>query len=685
MSAQDFLVELGCEELPPKSLRMLAESFLAGIEDGLKKADIAYTSALWHAAPRRLAVIVDGLASQQPDRVIGVDGPPVKAAFDANGNPTAAALGFAKKNGVDINVIDRSGEKLRYVKEVKGSQTTSLLPGIVQASLDALPIAKRMRWGASRMEFVRPVQWLLMLYGEQTIDAEVLGKKAGNQSQGHRFHRPQAITISAPAQYVQALQNAHVQVDFIARRNAIQQRVQQLAAEQGGSALMPEALLDEVTALVEWPIPLVCSFEERFLAVPQEALISTMQDNQKYFCLIDAKGKLMNHFIIVANIESTKPAFIIEGNQKVVRPRLTDAEFFYNTDRKLPLAQHNERNRSIVFQNELGTVFEKTQRMEQLAAFIAGKIGGNVSWAERAALLAKADLCTQMVGEFPELQGIMGEYYARHDNETEEVAIALREQYLPRYAGDELPQTRTGLAVALADKLDTLAGLFGIHQPPTGSKDPFALRRASLGVLRMLIESRLPLALDELAQAAVRSYNGKLPAANAADALLEFFFARYRAMYEEQGIAAEVIAAVLTVKPMVPADFAARVNGVAAFVALPEAAALAAAHKRVSNILAKEGAAAAAAVNASLLSDNAEKALYDAITALTPVVQPLFDQGNYSAALSQLAALKAPVDAFFEQVMVMAEDNAVRGNRLALLQQLRALFMRAADIAQLAI
>ncbi|MGH8354635.1 MAG: glycine--tRNA ligase subunit beta, partial [Pseudomonas sp.] len=497
MSAQDFLVELGTEELPPKALKSLGEAFLGGIEKGLKGAGLGYASARIYAAPRRLAVLVEQLAAQQPDRSHNLDGPPVQAAFDANGNPTQAALGFAKKCGVELSEIDQSGPKLKFSQSIPGQPAVSLLPGIVSAALNELPIPKRMRWGARKDEFVRPTQWLVMLFGDAVIDCEILAQQAGRESRGHRFHNPDRVHISKPSTYLEDLRGAHVLADFAERRELIGARVAELAAEQQGTAIVPADLLDEVTALVEWPVPLVCSFEERFLEVPQEALITTMQDNQKYFCLLDAQGKLLPRFITVANVESKDPAQIISGNEKVVRPRLTDAEFFFKQDKKQKLESFNRRLANVVFQAQLGSVFDKAERVSRLAAFIAARTGGDAQRAARAGLLSKCDLATEMVGEFPEMQGIAGYYYALHDGEADDVALALNEQYMPRGAGAELPSTLTGAAVAIADKLDTLVGIFGIGMLPTGSKDPYALRRAALGVLRILIEKQLDLDLAE--------------------------------------------------------------------------------------------------------------------------------------------------------------------------------------------
>ena len=683
MLALDFLVELGTEELPPKALKRLAEAFQEGMEKGLNEAGLQYQSARYFAAPRRLAIFVEQLATQQPDRTSQMDGPPVKAAFDAEGQPTQAALGFARKCGVELSELDQSGPRLRHVQSIPGQAAADLLPTIVDNALAALPIPKRMRWGAGKTEFVRPTQWLVMLQGDSMIPGEILSQQAGRTSLGHRFHHPGEVRINTPASYADDLRQAHVIADFAERRELIRQRVEQLASEQQGTAIIPDDLLDEVTALVEWPVPLVCSFEERFLDVPQEALISTMQDNQKYFCLLDANGRLLPRFITVANIESSDPAQIISGNEKVVRPRLTDAEFFFQQDKKHRLEQNNERLADVVFQAQLGSVYDKAVRVSSLAAFIAQRIGGNTANAARAGLLSKCDLASEMVGEFPELQGIAGYYYAGHDGEAEDVAIALNEQYMPRGAGAELPSTLTGAAVALADKIDTLVGIFGIGMLPTGSKDPYALRRAALGVLRILIEKRLELDLHAALETAIAQYGDTVKSEGLVNQVQDFIFDRLRARYEDEGIDVAVYQAVRAVHPDSPLDFDQRVQAVQAFRRLPEAAALAAANKRVSNILAKADSAVPAAIEPRLLNETAEKTLADAVLVAEAKVAPLAADRQYRATLEHLASLREPVDAFFDQVLVNAEDPQVKANRYALLARLRGLFLGVADISLL--
>ncbi|MDM9591779.1 glycine--tRNA ligase subunit beta [Pseudomonas guariconensis] len=683
MSAQDFLVELGTEELPPKALASLGDAFLAGIEKGLQAAGLNYTGKQVYAAPRRLAVLIRQLDVQQPDRSINIDGPPRQAAFDAEGNPTQAALGFAKKCGVDLAEIDQSGAKLRFSQHIPGKATASLLPTIVEDSLNDLPIPKRMHWGASREEFVRPTQWLVMLLGDQVVECTLLAQKAGRESRGHRFHHPENVVITIPANYVEDLRKAYVLADFAERRELIAKRTAELAMQQEGTAVVPPALLDEVTALVEWPVPLVCSFEERFLEVPQEALITTMQDNQKYFCLLDSEGKLLPRFITVANVESRDPKQIVLGNEKVVRPRLTDAEFFFKQDKKQPLETFNERLKNVVFQAQLGTVYDKAERVSKLAAFIAPLIGGNAQRAGRAGLLSKCDLATEMVGEFPEMQGVAGYYYAQNDGEPEDVALALNEQYMPRGAGAELPQTLTGAAVAIADKLDTLVGIFGIGMLPTGSKDPYALRRAALGVLRILIEKQLDLDLTTAVEFAVKQYGAKVKAAGLSEQVLEFIFDRLRARYEDEGIDVATYLSVRALKPGSALDFDQRVQAVQAFRKLPEAEALAAVNKRVSNLLSKAEGAIAEHVEPKYFDNANEFSLYSAIQQADQAVQPMAAARQYSESLARLAALRDPVDAFFEAVMVNAEDAKVRANRYALLSRLRGLFLGVADISLL--
>ena len=687
MSKHTVLFELGCEELPPKSLKTLRDALQAETVKGLKDAGLAFDSIEAYAAPRRLALKIVSVDGAQADTQKRFDGPAVQAAYDAEGKPTKALEGFMRGQGISIDQVStfQAGkvEKVCYLKDVKGQSLDVLLPQILQTALDHLPVAKRMRSAASRTEFVRPVKWVVLLKDDQVIDATIQDHTAGNVTYGHRFHAPDAITLANADAYLDALRAAKVVASFEERQAIIDQQVKALADEVNAIAIVPADLRDEVTSLVEWPVALRASFEERFLAVPQEALITTMQDNQKYFCLVNSDHKLQPYFITVSNIESKDPKQIIEGNEKVVRPRLSDAEFFFLQDQKQPLASRSEKLANMVFQAQLGTLRDKTVRIAMLAVELTKFTGAQVADAERAAMLSKCDLTSELVGEFPELQGIAGTYYARLEGENDEVAEALGEQYLPKFAGDVLPKTKTGTTIALSDRLDTLVGIFGIGQAPTGSKDPFALRRSAIGILRLIIENNLDVTIEALVNSALHAYGALItdPNKTRSDAVA-FLEGRYRAKYEDQGVQVDVIQAVQAMSPASPLDFDKRVNAVNHFRNLPEAAALAAANKRVANILAKEAAPEGLVVEASLIED-AEKALFAELAKITPVVEPLFAAKDYTAALSALAALRVPVDAFFDGVMVMADDAELKANRLRMLAQLRDLFTKVADISVL--
>lgn len=690
---QTFLVELGTEELPPKALKNLSQSFAQAIVTGLKTANIDFGKTHVFAAPRRLAVTIDDLNEQQPDQTIEKLGPNVSGAFDAEGKPSNAAEGFARSCGVEFAQLQRTqtdkGERLVFRSTQTGKLAIELLPGIVSAALEQLPIPKRMRWGARREEFVRPVHWLVMLFGKLVIDCEILGAKAGRETRGHRFHCNQKIALNNAGEYQLTLENkAYVIADFNERRGHVRAQVEMEGKKLGGVAVIDEDLLDEVTALVEWPVALSGSFEKRFLDVPQEALILSMKGHQKYFHVVDANGKLLPHFITVANIESKDPRKVIDGNERVIRPRLSDAAFFYETDLKTPLIERREQLKTVVFQEKLGTVFDKTERIAKLAESIAEKIGGDSQSAKRAGQLSKADLVSNMVGEFDEMQGIAGSYYAQHDGEPTEVASALREHYLPRFAGDELPTTKTGMAIALADRLDTLVGIFLIGQPPTGSKDPFGLRRAALGILRIIVERGLDLDLRSCISLASHLFPNSVIAAAPTDirnVIFDYVIERFRAWYEDEKIPAEVFLAVSAKQLALPLDIHQRVQAVYRFSQLPEAQALAVANKRVSNILAKQNnALVLPALQTNLLREAAEQNLAEQVTSLEKIVAPLFAVRQYREGLERLASLRGAVDAFFDNVMVMTDDEAVRNNRLALLSQLRNLFLEVADISLLA-
>lgn len=686
MAANTLLVELGVEELPPGAIDTLSDALADGIRRGLAEADVAHGEVSAYATPRRLAVRIAALADKQPDREVERRGPALAAAFK-DGQPTKAAEGFARSCGVGVDELIHletdKGTWLGYREQQRGEATTTLLPTIVEKAIAALPVPKNMRWGASRVEFSRPAHWLVMLYGSEVVEAQALGLEAGRTTRGHRFHAPEAIELSHADDYLAALESAWVLADRDTRRERIREQVLAEAEVQEASAVIDEDLLVEVSGLVEWPVALTGSFDERFLEVPAECLISSMKANQKYFHLLDDAGHLKPLFITISNIDSADPQRVIEGNEKVIRPRLADAAFFYDTDRKRPLASRIGELSGVVFQQRLGTLADKAHRSAAVAAFIAGRIDGDVSQARRAAELAKCDLVTEMVLEFPELQGIMGRYYARHDGEPTEVAQALEEQYLPRFASDAIPQSRTGLALALADRLDTLTGIFGIGARPTGTKDPFALRRAAIGVLNILIKGELDLDLRELLELASAQHQELPYAEGLVDEVLGYMLDRFRAWGQEEGIDTEVYLAVRTRPVTKPLDFARRLRAVQAFAGREEAIALAAANKRVSNILAKQEDEVGSGIDSGLLQETAEKALHDAVSAQRDRVMPLFAESRYPEALDALAGLREPVDTFFDEVMVMAEDEAVRRNRLALLADLRALFLEVADIAQL--
>ena len=688
MTQQTFLVEIGTEELPPKALRSLAESFAANFTAELDSADIAHGEVSWFAAPRRLALKVTSLADASPDREVEKRGPAISAAFGADGQPTKAAEGWARGCGITVDQAERlttdKGEWLLYRAQVKGVAVGELLVDMVSRSLAKLPIPKLMRWGDKETHFVRPVHTVTLLLGSDVVEGEVLGIKSGRTIRGHRFMGEAEFTIDNADQYPAILrERGKVIADYEERKATIKADAEKAALALGGKADLTNSLLEEVASLVEWPVVLTAKFEDKFLAVPSEALVYTMKGDQKYFPVYDNSGNLMPNFIFVANIESSDPQQIISGNEKVVRPRLADAEFFFKTDRKQRLEDNLPRLETVLFQQQLGTLRDKTDRLEALAGWVASKIGADVNHATRAGLLAKCDLMTNMVFEFTDTQGVMGMHYARHDGESEDVALALKEQYQPRFAGDELPSTDVSAALAIAEKMDTLAGIFGIGQHPKGDKDPFALRRAALGVLRIIVEKGYQLDLVEMTEEAVRLYGDKLTNKNVVDDVVEFMLGRFRSWYQELGYSIDTIQAVLARRPTAPADFDARVKSVSHFRTLEDAAALAAANKRVSNILSKSNEKLSDKVLASVLKAPEEVKLATHLVVLQEKLEPMFAERNYQEALVELASLREVVDAFFVGVMVMDEDEAVRVNRLTLLSQLRELFLKVADISLL--
>jgi len=687
MTTQNFLVEIGTEELPPKALKTLATSFADNVEAELNQAGLTFDKIEWFAAPRRLAVKVLNLATQQPSKEIEKRGPAVSAAFDAEGKPTKAAEGWARGCGITVEQAERiatdKGEWLVHRAKIEGQPTKNLLNDIVANALAKLPIPKPMRWADKTVQFIRPVHTVTMLLGDELIEGEILGVASARTIRGHRFLGEKEFDIQHADQYPQLLrEKGSVVADFNERKAEILAKSQAKATALGGVADIEESLLEEVTSLVEYPNVLAAKFEERFLAVPAEALVYTMKGDQKYFPIYDKNGKLLPHFIFVSNINPDDPSAIIEGNEKVVRPRLTDAEFFFKTDLKQKLVERLPRLETVLFQQQLGTLKDKTDRIEQLAGEIAKQIGADEAKAKRAGLLSKCDLMTNMVFEFTDTQGVMGMHYARHDGEDEEVAVALNEQYMPRFAGDELPKSLVASAVALADKFDTLTGIFGIGQAPKGSADPFALRRAALGALRIIVEKNLPLDLEDLVKKSTALFGDKLTNQNVVADVVDFMLGRFRAWYQDEGIAVDVIQAVLARRPTRPADFDARVRAVSHFRTLDSAEVLAAANKRVANILAKaEGDIGA--IDVALCVEPAEQVLAQSVLSLAKEVQPLIAQGEYTAVLDKLAGLRQPVDNFFDNVMVNAEDVKLRQNRLAILNTLQGLFLQVADISLL--
>ncbi len=685
--AKEFLIELGTEELPPTQLRTLAEAFAANFEAELKGAELTHEGVKWYAAPRRLALKVAALAENQADKIVEKRGPAVSAAFDAEGNATKAAQGWARGCGITVDQAERmvtdKGEWLLFKQEVKGQPTADIVVELAAKALAGLPIAKPMRWGNKTTQFIRPVKTLTMLMGNDLIQGEILGVQSDRTIRGHRFMGEREFTIDSAQQYPAILEErGKVMADYDARKAIILADAQKAAAAIGGIADLEDDLVEEVTSLVEWPVVLTAKFEEEFLKVPAEALVYTMKGDQKYFPVYDENKKLLPNFIFVSNIESKEPRYVIEGNEKVVRPRLADAEFFFNTDRKSKLIDRLPMLENAIFQQQLGTIKDKTDRITELAGYIAEQIGADVEKSKRAGLLAKCDLMTSMVFEFTDTQGVMGMHYARHDGEAEEVAVALNEQYMPRFAGDDLPSNGVSAAVAMADKLDTIVGIFGIGQAPKGS-DPFALRRASLGVLRIIVEYGYNLDLVDLVAKAKSLFGDRLTNDNVEQEVIEFMLGRFRAWYQDEGFSVDIIQAVLARRPTKPADFDQRVKAVSHFRELEAAEALAAANKRVGNILAKFDGELAAEIDLALLQEDAEKVLAENVEVMTEALEPAFATGNYQQALSKLADLREPVDAFFDNVMVMADDEALKTNRLTLLNNLRNLFLQIADISLL--
>ena len=691
--ADDFLVEIGTEELPPKALRSLMEAFGAELEAGIDDARLPHGDVRSYASPRRLAVSVASLARSQNDRNVEQKGPPVRVAFDADGNPTPAATAFAAKCGTTVDKLDRietdKGEWLVFPTVEQGKTAAELLPEIIERSLGSLPIPRRMRWGASDAEFVRPVHWIVLLHGEDVVDASVMNIAAGRISRGHRFHSSGPVSIDTPDDYLGALEkDGSVIADFARRRQMIVEGVDAAAERVGGSIVDGEDLYDEVAALVEWPVPIVGAFDEVYLELPREVVVSTLTGHQRYFPVADDHGTLLPHFVTVANLESKDPEQVIEGNERVIRPRLADAAFFWDNDRRKTLEDRQETLRDVVYQQGLGSVFDKSRRTGRLAAWLADQLGADPSVVERAASLAKCDLVTGMVGEFPDLQGTMGRYYALAGGEPGAVADAIGEQYQPRFAGDELPATQPGQVLAVADKLDTLAGIFSIGKKPSGNRDPFGLRRAALGIVRILIERGIDVDLRAmLAKAVAEQPDSKTPPEELSADLYGFIADRLRGYFldRDTGLGVETFEAVMTRLPVSLVDFDRRLAAVQTFARLDQAESLAAANKRIANILRKAGDPEGLAVSTRLFELDAEHALHSALENARKKVCPMLEQRRYAEILNKLADLRDPVDRFFDDVLVMADDDDVRNNRLALLGELRALFLDVADISRLSL
>lgn len=690
IKSHDFLVELGTEELPPKSLKTLSDSFTQQVTDQLEKSGISFGEVNPFATPRRLGLRIQNLAAAQADRQIEKRGPALRAAYDESGKPSKACEGFARSCNTTPDQLSTmettKGAWVVYRSTQPGALISDLIPQVIEQALSNLPIPKRMRWGATQVEFVRPIHWLILLLDEQIINSRLYDQTASNSTRGHRFHHPDQLTIDHPKDYASRLaSHGYVIADFNQRKEMIRQDIVEKAKTTGGHVVIDEDLLDEVTSLTEWPVALVGAFDERFLQVPSEALIYTMKGNQKYFHIEDNQKQLLPYFITVANIESKDVQQVISGNERVIRPRLEDAAFFYQTDQKIRLDQRVDKLREVIFQQQLGSLSDKSKRVALLAAKIACVVGSDEALAQRAGELSKTDLMTEMVLEFPELQGTMGRYYAQLDGEAAEVAAALEEQYLPRFSGDQLPASPTGAVLSIADKLDTLVGIFGISQAPTGTKDPFGLRRSALGLLRIIVEKELDLDLKTCIQWSVELYQDfEINTHELKETVLTYVLERFRAWYEDQHLPAEIFLSVMARRPSKPLEFHQRIQAVAAFTRLDEAArTLAAANKRVSNILSKEGISEPQPVRPELFSETLEIDLSNALTTIEKRIQPDIQQRNFTAALNQLVNLKEPIDAFFDGVMVMADDPEIRQNRIALLAQLRAVFLQIADISLL--
>lgn len=687
-NTNDLLIEIGTEELPPKSLKKLATAFKEAIVKALTDQGVNFSEANWYATPRRLSVLIHELETTQENKAQQRRGPAVAAAFDDDGKPTRATEGFAKSCGVAVDQLGKleteKGSWLVFDTFVKGKHTQELIPDMINMALKRLPIAKRMRWGSNDFEFVRPIKWVLLLLGTETIDCEIMGVKSGNSSYGHRFHHPEAIIIKQAADYAETLKlNGKVLVDYNERHSLIKDQVETIAAKNNGSAVIDPDLLDEVTALVEWPISFVGNFNPDFLKLPKEVLIASMQDHQKYFPILDKQRTLLPSFICVTNIESKQPDFIKQGNERVIQPRLSDAAFFWERDLKNGLAKHIDGLNKVVYQKELGTLHEKSERLNSIISSLAKPLNLDANNAKRAAELCFCDLLTEMVCEFPALQGTMGKYYAEADGEDADVAIALEEYYQPRFAGDHLPSTTLGQCLAISEKIDTLVGIFSIGKAPTGDKDPFGLRRSAIGLLRIIIECELDIDLKELLNLAASNYPPKIKAKDVTNDVFKFLMERLRRYYLDEGVSNDTFESVFAINTSKPLDFHHRLTAVTEFRKLAEADSLAAANKRISNILKKSDFNNALEVKDNLLAEESEILLAKILKEYQKKVVPMIKDRDYKSALTELAGLGESVDSFFDNVMVMCDDDDIKNNRLALLSKLNSLFLETADISKL--
>ncbi len=684
---KDLLIEIGTEDLPARLLLNLSKQFGQLVCEQLQFAQLSFKDHALFCTPRRLALLVNDLDIKQEDQVKERKGPKASAAFDTEGKPTQAAIGFARSCGIEIDQLrlddDPDNPRLHFSENCIGKNTSELLPEIIEQAVKKLTVPKRMRWNLSNAEFIRPIRWLLVILGTETVAAKIFEVESSNVTHGHRFHHTNEIVIAQASDYQEQLAKACVLADFTERQNKIIKQVNQLAKQTNSVPSYSQELLDEITGLVEWPCALLGEFDPKFLQVHKELLISTMQENQKYIPLLDSDGELLSKFIIISNIDSKNPDVVTHGNEKVIVPRFEDAMFFWQRDKSAKLESNLEKLASVVYEKQLGTLKDKTEREIKIAEYLSRYTDANKKHCQRAAQLSKCDLVTETVGEFPKLQGIVGRNLASVDGEEEQICTAIEEQYLPKQAGSELPKTRVGITLALANRIDTLVGIFAIGKKPTGLKDPYGLRRAALAVLRIIIETPLNINLHECLETAAGYFPKALQATKAVEDVSEYINERYRAYFSDRDIPVDVIDSVLANHPTHPNDVAAKVNALVNFRKLPNAEALAAANKRIRNILKKINRSDIGQVDSTLFREDAESSLHTALESMSKDVESLFAQNEYEQALNKLSDLRQPVDHFFDDVMVMDEDETLKTNRIALLAKIDSLFMQVADFSRL--